>query len=147
MGLAEHNLQVNDLVTYNDRNASGVVYRITMSVDPEPYTTKQAMRRNPRWAKHREKIAKTIYVNAVTGKELGIKEKKGYVRLKPVFDFFGSRAAVKPGLLGGTKVVWHTHLKDLKKVDIVRLGAKYLELGEFMRTLMAKEAGVIDVVG
>ena len=111
-----------------------------MNVDPVAYVMRKVMRAAPPWRRRQgqQKIEKIIFVDEISGKEVGVKDRKGYIRLKPVFNFFGARA---------TKAVWHDHLKLLQKVDVVRLGLKYMELGEFIRTLAMKEAGIIDVVG
>ena len=77
------------------------------------------------------------------GKKVKAMEHCGYVRLKALFEFFPTYVGKNPKGLGGTVLVNHHELHQIRKVDIVALGTKYAELGGVIRSL-AMAGGATD---
>lgn len=132
MTLADHDLKLGDIVTYDPGigPTGGVIYRIVYDAGPVAGEMKTTPKRR-RWGTSN---VSRFYLTK-DGKKIGLKEHTGYVRLKPEFDFFATKLGKKPGGENGTKVVHYDDIKKLNKVDITALGVKYLELGNFMRSI------------
>lgn len=133
--LAESGLAVGDLVTYDcdDQATGGIVYQIVKNCDPLP---------------------EGALVNEA-GKKPKEMELRGYIRLKPLFEFFPSSRGTRPTGLGSTVLVHHKGrnfrhfpgyepLKDVRKVNIVTLGLKYAELGSVIRSIAMSGGMVTD---
>lgn len=130
--LEDLGFKVGDLVTYNSDKEStgGIIFTIAKNYDsPVPDGDRH------RWGpKH---YGPKHY--GPDGRPLKPMEVQGYIRLKPLFEFFPTRLGANPKGAAGTVLVYHTDLKRytqfMKKVDLVLLGAKYMELGTLIRDL------------
>ena len=139
--LKDHGLQVNDYVLLNcNPLSSGAIYQIVFDQQP----IKPAMITKTSFKKMFDAETGEYVTREVTqhgywnedGSEIKPKSAMtGYVRIKPVYEFFTSHKFkihmnVKNGLL-----VSYRDLQYLEKVSIESLGTKYVELGELMKTL------------
>jgi len=79
------------------------------------------------------------------GKEVQQKDALGHVRIRPLFEFFATENGKKPRGKGTTIIVYYDDIKSLKKVDIMTLGNKYVELGLLMHHL-ARKNGMVEGV-
>jgi hypothetical protein len=77
-------------------------------------------------------------------KEVSQKDALGHVRIRPLFEFFATRNGKKPRGNGTTIIVYYDDIKSLKKVDIMSLGNKYVELGLLMQDLARKNGMASD---
>lgn len=133
--LEDLGFKVGDLVTYNSDKEStgGIVFIIETNFDSPV----------PDDERHRWSSKKHSHPN---GKPLKPMEVQGYLRLKPLFDFFPTTLGANPKGAGSTVLVYHTDIKRytqyMKKVDLVTLGTKYMELGNVIRDLAIKHGMV-----
>ena len=124
MGLATLGFKVGELVSFDDDDEStgGIVFQISENCDPvKPFKG-------------------SIRSGAVDENGKGIEPMKlyGFVRLRPFFSFFPTSRGAKPRGKGGTVLVYHSALQRAKKVDLLALGAKYVELGNLMRDMATR---------
>lgn len=138
--LTDFGFKLNDLVTFdNKRNpasqAGGVIYRIVTDTSPQRIAVPKKIVGN---GPYRRRI---IPAKTVEGKKVSWSESNGCIRCTPVFEFFATTRGKKPGGVGKTMIVTYSNLKFMKKIDIVDIGTKYLELGNFLKDV-AKQAGM-----
>lgn len=123
--LASRGLAVGDIVTYecHDESSGGIVFQICENCDPvKPAGTKPRDRWSSDPIDENGKVIPTMRIN-------------GYVRLRPVFTFFPSEKGKNTRGKGNTLLLYHSQLGRIKKVGLVDLGAKYMELGNIIREL------------
>jgi len=145
MTIADYNLAIGDFVTY-DRGigaTGGVIYQITENVDPVECTVGQYSRKSKNTSPYYRYRSSMFYMTNA-GKKVGLKEKEGYIRLRPAFDFFATKLGKNPGGVNGTKIVHHRDLKKVVKMDIVALGVKYLELGNFIKDIASNKGMQVE---
>jgi len=140
--LTDFGFKLNDLVTFdNKRNpasqAGGVIYRIVTDTSPQRIAVSKKSVGNSPYNRYR----RIIPAKNAEGKKVSCSESEGCIRCTPVFEFFATTRGKKPGGAGKTMIVTYKNLKFMKKVDIVDIGTKYLELGNFLKDV-AKQAGM-----
>ena len=112
-----------DLVTFDsdDESTGGVIYQISENCDP--VTPASALAAWPQ----QEFDEKGRRIPPMTA---------GYVRLKPMFEFFPTNRGKQPKGKGSTVLVYHSQIqRGMKKVDLTVLGVKYMELGNMIRNV------------
>jgi len=115
---------VGDLVVYNsdDESTGGVIYQISENCDP---VTPASVKKTWPQQEFDEK-----------GKRIPPMKIAGYVRLKPMFEFFPTNRGKQPKGKGSTVLVYHSQIeRGMKKIDITTLGVKYMELGNMIRNV------------
>lgn len=127
--LEDLGFKVGDIVTYDcdDESTGGVIFTIAVNYDsPVPDDQRS------RWGQQHfdEK-----------GKRLQPMEVNGYIRLKPIFEFFPTQKGKKPKGKAGTVLIHHTSIKSwrgdmtLRKIDVLAIASKYAELGNLVRDI------------
>jgi hypothetical protein len=127
--LESYGFALGDLTSYDsdDDATGGIIYQITENCDPvKPATGSTSLYGDD---------ARDEKGNKIPPMKLS-----GYVRLKPLFEFFPSRRGKNPIRKGKTVLVYHYSIEKglMKKVDILSLGTKYVELGNLIRDLANK---------
>ncbi len=151
--LRECGFKLNELVLFaNDKESTGgVIFQIVEDVEPTKIasrsrpTTKRKNEYNPRTGSYESKMVADIEYGAWDehGKEIGRKDQVGYVRIRPIFEFFATPKGKKPKGKGGTLIIYYDDIHlSLQRVDLAVMGAKYLELGNVMRDIVRN--GVSD---
>ena len=88
---------------------------------------------NQEWGKYKGRIDGLWDEN---GKKVLKAAEHGFVRINPIFNFFATDKGKNPSGKGKTIIIEYKMISyHLKKVDIVTLGVKYLELGNLIRDL------------
>lgn len=127
--LEDLGFKVGDIVTYDcdDESTGGVIFTIAVNYDsPVPDAERN------RWGRDHH--------DPITGKKLQPMEVNGYIRLKPIFEFFPTERGKKPKGKAGTVLVHHTTIKhwrepQIRKIDVLSIAAKYAELGHLVRDI------------
>lgn len=152
--LADSGFKVGDLVFYSSvkDSSGGVIYQIVEDTEPvkPAFMERKVMRKRSVWDAGKNdfvfKMVEDVEYGAwdEKGKKLMAASRYGFIRLKPVFDFFATKRGKNPKGKGKTLIVHYYHIKSsVKKVDLVELGAKYVELGNIMRDIVkAGTAGI-----
>ena len=128
MSLAELGFVVGDLVTVdiNEECSGGIIYQIIHNCDPVGSQAKRGTAAERRY-------------EMPDGRQVGAKEHHGYVRVKPIYNFFPTNRGKKPKGKDGTLILHHPNLMQVaKSVDLIVLGTKYLELGNMLKELAMK---------
>lgn len=149
--LAETGFKMGDLVSYAcDKHFSGgVIFQIVE--DTPPVTNITRSRLVTRMCKMYVSETNSYERKSVTRNEYGVWDEKGkklpvdamhgFIRIRPLFEFFATPKCSKPSGKGSTIIVkYRAIVRQVKAVDLVVLGAKYLELGNIMRDI-AKTGG------
>ena len=152
--LSETGFKLNDLVLYSsDKNSTGgVIYQIVE--DTEPVVPASKSRPGERLSRvynaekggyETQRVQTILYGQwDAKGKKISVAAVHGYVRIKPLFEFFATRKGKDPKGKGKTLIIYYRDIKhSLEKVDLVVLGTKYLELGNIMRDI-ARNSGMLD---
>lgn len=160
--LADHGYAVGDLVTYiNVKDSTGgIVFRIIDDVRPvKPHTTsRKTIRKRKEWQGagnmwsgitaggsgggkyievEREFIERGFWDES--GKKIMVAATNGFIRIKPIFEFFATTKGKNPRGKGNTIIIEYGYIKNsLMKVDLVVLGSKYVELGLIIQGLAKK---------
>lgn len=120
--LADYGFAMGDIVTYasDDDSTGGVIFQIAEHCDPViPHEMRP---RSPcDWL--RDPVDEK-------GKRIPAMCINGYVRLKPMFAVFPTELGKRSTLL-----LYYNQLHRVKKVDLILLGTKYMELGNLIRDL------------
>lgn len=146
-------------------SSGGVIYQIIENVEPIPQSeiirSKMVNSKRRTWKWKDPSIEKMLYwkmparqdgVNGCyvieqhsvnkrgywdkNGKPVLVSAIKGYVRIKPIFDLFATQTGKNPKGKNGTCVVEYTMIPSvIKKLDIVTIGTKYVELGNLIRDI------------
>lgn len=155
--LEETGFKIGDLVLYEcgKKDATGgVIFRIVERTDPiVPTTTSRIVKKTwqrykspSMWGVKRDHSNSEIEVYVedqeiygswdANGKKILEAATYGFVRIRPVFDFFVSSRMKNPFGKGQTIIVHYRHMQGwLRHVDLVLLGLKYVELGNIMREI------------
>lgn len=152
--LSDFGFSVNDLITYDSTQEStgGTIYRIVEDQPPaKSHTTQRKVVRERRESQRymgpgmvstseplkmiKEEITEYGDWDA-DGKALTPGKIRGYVRIKPIFQFLPTARGARPKGKSGTLMIYYDMLRQLKKVDIVALGGKYVELGNILKDVM-----------
>jgi hypothetical protein len=143
--LSDFGFAVNDIVVFDNSklnpacSSGGVIYKIISDTPPKKIETSQKIvtrQSNVRSYKR----TYVIPAKDKDGKKVSVAESKGCIRCIPIFEFFASSRGKKPGGVGKTLTVIYKNLKYMKKISIVEIGTKYVELGNFLIST-AKDAG------
>jgi len=146
--LADFGLAVGDLVLYASGRdeTGGIIFRIVEDTHPQkPHSTSKTVQRHRetydqgsnKWVTKLVDVTEHGYWDA-NGRKLMDAAIAGFVRIRPTFDFFATRKGRQPKGKGETLIIKYSALRDLKKVDLVLLGAKYIELGNLLRSVAVK---------
>jgi len=149
--LKDHGFKRGDIVMYHDlvKSTGGILYRI---VEDNPHVCAEY--------KHMTKLIKSKRYNYntssyeeytrnrtesgwfnVNGKKVMECAVYGYVRISPVFTFFPTSKGKKPKGKNSTIIITYNRLvNELKRVDVVELGTKYVELGNMIREIATSRA-------
>jgi len=147
--LSDVNLKIGDVVLYSSDKEStgGVLFKITEDQEPVIGATtsrnvivkeKQFEYRtnNYKWCD----VKKTIFgAWDVNGNKIMVASIIGFVRIKPLFEFFATRKGKNPTGKNKTIIISYNDLERLKKVDIVLLGTKYMELGNIIKDIASSK--------
>ncbi len=143
MTLADKGFALGDLVTYSssEQSTGGVIFQISKNREPQPafdHTGKSVPPVPLEGYRSRYEIRHTK-VYRRDGKKMPKMDFEGYVRLTPFFEFF-STSWNTTGVDGkvGNVLVYHRDLAQAKKVELVTMGIKYVELGNLLRELAIK---------
>lgn len=161
--LEETGFKVGDLVLYTSIKDStgGVIFQIVERTDPvEPAIRQRVVKvtreRFKAWPGHSpsywdqkpgvngemekyEEEKREYGAWDANGKKLMEAATHGFVRIKPIFDFFATSKGKNPVGKGNTIIIYYEALKNaLRPVDLVLLGAKYMELGNIMRDIVRR---------
>lgn len=145
--LAECGFKLNELVLFlsDKESTGGVVFQIVEDNEPVKVAIKSrptTVRRSewdPKTGKHEVRMVPSIEHGEWDehGKKIEAKDVAGYVRIKPIFEFFATPKGKKPKGKGATLIIYYRDIRQcLQRVDITQLGAKYLELGNLMRDIV-----------
>lgn len=162
--LADHGFALGDLVLYTSVRDStgGVLFQIINDTSPvKPHTTKRTVvkkrsewKPNPGigaqlWGGRGSNDGKYVEVEYEaaehgawdeSGKKIMVAATRGFVRIKPIFDFFATNKGKSPRGKGETLIIEYRDIKhSLVRVDLVLLGSKYVELGNIIRDVARKE--------
>lgn len=143
--LSDFGFEAGDLVLYScgQDETGGIIFQIIEVTNPVmPAMTKKAVTRQKRYW---DSKSNNYEYREVTENEHGYWDEKGrkimlaavngFVRIKPIFDFFATPKGKSPKGKGETIIITYDMLDQLRKVDLVVLGAKYVELGNLLRDL------------
>jgi len=131
--LSNFGLALGDVVTFalDDQSTGGIIFEIAENfdspIDPE---------------KRREFVRDGRYLLNRT--RLTPMQVDGYMRLRPLFEFFPTELGKNPKGKGGTVLVYHFMIERVKKIDVLSLGSKYVELGNLIRDVAIKHGMVND---
>jgi hypothetical protein len=155
--LEDTGLKVGDLVLYTSVKDStgGVIFQIVENTEPVvPHTTERTVRVNRQ--RYDNASHNYVYVNCEevqrglwdkNGKKIMKSAVHGFVRIKPIFDFFATNKGKAPIGKNNTIIIHYEHIRDvLVPVDLVLLGTKYVELGNIIRDI-ARRNGMDDDQG
>lgn len=146
--LADLGFALHDIVTMNSfkKSSGGVLYRIVEDVPPTvpAMTSRKVMRQptvwDPKVSKYvnsgpkREEIEYGVWDK--DGKKMLEAARYGYVRIKPVFELFATSVGKNPSGKNGTIIVGYSELtRNVKRIDIVDLGTKYVEFGNLIKDI------------
>ena len=149
--LAETGLKVGDLVLYTSVKDStgGVIFQIVQDTEPvEPASRKRMVTVKKRqwdnrlqsYAIHQVEEEQYGYWDA-QGRKIMDAAVEGFVRIRPIFDFFATKKGKHPRGKDSTLIIHYRYIRhSLQPVDLVLLGTKYVELGLVIRDL-AKRNG------
>ncbi len=160
--LADHGYAVGDLVTYiNVKDSTGgIVFRIIDDVRPvKPHaTSRKTVKKYKEWQRSgawtgaftgTPATGKYVEVDReVTehgawdenGKKIMVAATHGFIRIKPIFEFFATPKGKNPRGKGNTIIIEYSWIRTaLVKVDLVILGSKYVELGNIIHNIARKE--------
>lgn len=148
--LADAGFKVGDLVLYSSDKEStgGIIFQIVQDVEP---TTPACVKRKA-IVKERVYNAKTnsydfrevekVLYGAwdANGKKIMASAVDGFIRIRPIFEFFATPKGKSPRGKGDTLIIQYHELKynRIKHVDLVLLGTKYVELGNIMRDIVRR---------
>lgn len=149
--LKEAGYTLYDIVALNDvqKSSGGVLYKIVEDVPPtKPATTEKKVMRQPsvwdaktgRYVKNGPKREETQYGSwDKDGNKLLEAARFGYVRIKPVFELFATSKGKNPQGKNGTLLITYEELPyNVKRIDIVDLGTKYVEFGNLIKDLASR---------
>jgi hypothetical protein len=134
---------LGDIVRYTDTSHSpgGIIYRITEFSDPvKPHAT------NREYKVHKIDSNGSIREEIRTerghwdekGRAIPVMYVEGFIRLNPIFEFFGMGMSKKPK---GHVVHYRLVPRYVEHVDLVKLGLKYVELGNLIRDIAKSRGG------
>jgi hypothetical protein len=144
--LSDVGLKVGDFVAMsNDKETSGgIIYQIVE--DTEPVTPAKTRQKIVSKQKVFDLISKQYELKDVeetvhgfwdvNGKKIMTAAVYGFVRIKPIFNFFALERGLRSTGKRNTTIVYYSELSNLKLVDAVSLGSKYVELGNLIRDMM-----------
>lgn len=143
--LSNFGFKLNDLITFdNKRNTGsqtgGIIYKIISDTPPQRAVIPRRRITTTPTKKYR-RYMKIIPAKNAEGKNISQSESVGCIRCVPVFEFFATSRGKKPGGIGKTMIITYSNLKHMKKIDIVEIGTKYVELGNFLKDI-AKSNGM-----
>lgn len=154
--LADVGFSLYDIVVMNSfkKSSGGILYKIVEDVPPTvpAMTSKKIMRQPKGWDPKTGRYVNTGPKREETeygmwdkdGKKLLEASRYGYVRIKPVFELFATSVGKNPSGKDGTIIVPYWELnRNVKRIDIVDLGTKYVEFGNMIKDLAAQR-GVQD---
>lgn len=146
--LSNFGFKLNDLITFDNvgntgSQTGGVIYKIISDTPPQRIVTpSRRVVIAPTKTRKFQRYQKIIPAKNAEGKSISHSESIGCIRCAPVFEFFATSRGKKPGGRGKTMIIVYNHLKYIKKVDIVEIGTKYVELGNFLKDV-AKSNGMM----
>mgnify|MGYP001583955292 CR=1 FL=1 len=148
--LADAGFKVGDLVQYSSDKEStgGVIFQIVQDIEPTP----------PACVRRKATVKKRIYNPSTNnydfhevevtqygawdadGKKIMASAVDGFIRIRPIFEFFATPKGKNPKGKGDTLIIQYHELKHnrIKHVDLVLLGTKYVELGNIMRDIVRR---------
>jgi hypothetical protein len=146
--LSDYGFARGDLVLYScgQDETGGVIFQIyedTAPVKPHAYSKLVTRKRQVYNAVKRDYEYQDVEENEAgyfddKGRKIMNSAVAGFVRIKPLFEFFATPKGKSPKGKGETLIITYDMLKQLRKVDLVVLGAKYVELGNLLRDLAMK---------
>jgi|SRR6478735_610090 len=152
--LAECGFKLNELVLFSSDKEStgGVIFQIVE--DNEPVVPATKSRATTRTVRNWNTPTGTPEVTTVPdieygawdakGKKISYANTVGFIRVKPVFEFFATPKGKKPKGKGTTLIIYYRDISHhLKRVDLTVLGTKYLELGNLIRDFV-RANGMVD---
>lgn len=125
--LSETGFKIGDIVLFSSDKEStgGVLFQIVEDTEPV-------------------KVAGRYNRVDENGKKVSLAAMHGFVRIKPLFEFFATPKGKEPKGKGATLIIYYESIeRNLKPVDLVLLGTKYLELGNIMRDI-ARLGGMVS---
>lgn len=138
-------LKLGDLVSFlsDKESTGGIVFQIVENVDrAKPASTSRIITVcREVWSHATQRYENTSVKETEhgewdeQGRRISPGHARGYVRIKPLFEFFATRKGKKPKGKGDTIMIYYDQLYLLRKVDIVTLGVKYVELGNIIRDM------------
>jgi len=143
--LSDVGLKLGDIVMFSSDKEStgGVLY--TISEDTEPVEGAVTTRKTFRDKKEYNYKTNQYEMRKVEDWESGawapdgtkimVAAVTGFVRIKPLFEFFATRKGKKPKGKDTTIIIYYNGLDKLKKLELIELGTKYVELGNIIKSL------------
>lgn len=152
--LSDANLKVGDIVLFSSvkESTGGVLFKIVEDKEPVEgaVTSKKAIVKDDYWEPKTGKwthgdVEKIIYgAWDANGKKIMNAAVMGFVRIKPLFDFFATSKGKNPTGKNKTLIVSYGNLESLKKVDIIVLGMKYVELGNIIKDIASSKGMTLE---
>lgn len=154
-------LKVGEFVTLNDykNSTGGIIYRIAVRGEPvtPAFTSIHVTRKEwiplqgKLWSPKIEGNGNWIQKQRLEHGNFNENKKKiplykvnGFLRLRPVFEFYPTHVGSNPKGLGGTVLINSWQFDTVKHVTLLELAQKYAEFGKLIQNVVSMRSEFVD---